>query len=85
MRALETAWDGVAVRPSAGFTRAFIYPQRGLHAVDGLITGFHDPVRRPTWRSSTPSRPQVVREAYAEAVRHRYLWHEFGDSHLLMT
>ncbi|MEE8232662.1 MAG: S-adenosylmethionine:tRNA ribosyltransferase-isomerase [Thermoplasmata archaeon] len=85
VRALETAWDGEAVRPSAGFTRAFIYPQRGLHAVDGLITGFHDPVTTHLAILHTLAGPQVVREAYEEAVRHRYLWHEFGDSHLLLT
>ena len=25
-----------------------------------------------------------IRDAYAEAVREGYLWHEFGDSHLLL-
>jgi S-adenosylmethionine:tRNA ribosyltransferase-isomerase len=24
-----------------------------------------------------------VKKAYSEAIRNRYLWHEFGDSHLL--
>jgi S-adenosylmethionine:tRNA ribosyltransferase-isomerase len=24
-----------------------------------------------------------VKSAYAEAIEHRYLWHEFGDSHLI--
>jgi S-adenosylmethionine:tRNA-ribosyltransferase-isomerase (queuine synthetase) len=24
-----------------------------------------------------------VKEAYQEAIKHRYLWHEFGDSHLI--
>lgn len=85
VRALETAWDGNAVRPSAGFTRAFIHPQRGLHAVDGLLTGFHDPVTTHLAILHALAGPEVVREAYTEAVRHRYLWHEFGDSHLLLT
>ena len=26
----------------------------------------------------------LIREAYAEAVREGYLWHEFGDSHLIL-
>ena len=28
---------------------------------------------------------EMVREGYAEAVREGYLWHEFGDSHLLLS
>ena len=26
-----------------------------------------------------------LQHAYAEAVRHGYLWHEFGDSHLILA
>ena len=27
---------------------------------------------------------EMVRSAYAEAVQNGYLWHEFGDSNLLL-
>ncbi|WP_254545353.1 S-adenosylmethionine:tRNA ribosyltransferase-isomerase [Halomarina pelagica] len=43
VRALETAWRGGAVRPARGFARTFVTPERGVSAVDGLLTGFHDP------------------------------------------
>ena len=26
----------------------------------------------------------LIRDAYAQAVAHGYLWHEFGDSHLIL-
>jgi S-adenosylmethionine:tRNA ribosyltransferase-isomerase len=29
--------------------------------------------------------PDLIRSAYAEAVREGYLWHEFGDSHLILA
>ncbi|MDX1534428.1 MAG: S-adenosylmethionine:tRNA ribosyltransferase-isomerase, partial [Thermoplasmata archaeon] len=85
VRALETAWDGRSVRPSSGFTQAFIHPGRGMHVVDGLITGFHDPVTTHLAILYALAGPETIREAYREAVRRRYLWHEFGDSHLLLT
>ncbi len=44
VRALEAAArsDG-AVHAGAGWTDVVITPERGLHAVDGLITGWHEP------------------------------------------
>jgi hypothetical protein len=28
--------------------------------------------------------PERIRSAYEEAIREKYLWHEFGDSHLIL-
>ena len=84
VRALETAWDGCAVRPAQGFTRIFIHPGRGVQTVDGLISGFHDPLASHLAMLYAVSGEAMVRSAYGEAVRQRYLWHEFGDSHLLL-
>ncbi len=45
VRALESAWDesrGEA-RAARGFTRHYVHPGRAVKAVDGLISGFHDP------------------------------------------
>ncbi len=84
VRALETAWDGCAVRPQQGFTRIFIHPGRGVRTVDGLISGFHDPLASHLAMLYAVAGEAMVRSAYGEAVRQRYLWHEFGDSHLLL-
>lgn len=85
VRALEAAWDGHQVRASAGFTRAYIHPRRGVHTVDGLITGLHDPVTSHLAMLYAIAGQAMIRESYAEAVRAGYLWHEFGDSHLILT
>lgn len=84
VRALETAWDGCAMRPAQGFTRIFIHPDRGVQTVDGLISGFHDPLASHLAMLYAVVGEESVRSAYAVAVRQRYLWHEFGDSHLLL-
>jgi S-adenosylmethionine:tRNA ribosyltransferase-isomerase len=85
VRALESAWDDGRVRAVSGFTRAYIHPGRGIHTVDGLITGLHDPVTSHLAMLYAIAGQERIRSAYAEAVREDYLWHEFGDSHLILT
>jgi S-adenosylmethionine:tRNA ribosyltransferase-isomerase len=84
VRALESAWDGERVRPAAGFTRLLIHPGRPVQSVDGLITGLHDPLASHLAMLYAIAPRDLVREGYAEAVREGYLWHEFGDSHLIL-
>lgn len=85
VRALESAWDGTQVRPETGFTRLYVHPGRGVYTVDGLITGLHDPVTSHLAMLYTIASPDLIRSAYEEAVREGYLWHEFGDSHLILA
>lgn len=84
-RALESAWDGAQVRPARGFTRCYIHPRRGVHTVDGLLSGFHDPYASHLAMLYAIGGKALVQDAYAEAVEQGYFWHEFGDSHLILT
>ena len=84
VRALESAWDGERVRPAAGFTRLLIHPGRPVQSVDGLVTGLHDPLASHLALLYALAPKELVRAGYEESVREGYLWHEFGDSHLLM-
>lgn len=85
VRGLESAWDGQRIQPRKGFTGAYIHPARGSRTVDGLITGLHDPKASHLAMLYAVAGQPMIRSAYAEAVRERYLWHEFGDSHLILT
>jgi S-adenosylmethionine:tRNA ribosyltransferase-isomerase len=85
VRALETAWNGASVRPMRGFTRLYVHPARGVHVVDGLITGLHDPVTSHLAMLYAIGGQATVRDAYDEAVAEGYLWHEFGDRHLILA
>lgn len=85
VRALESAWDGAQVQPRSGFTRLYIQPETGVHVVNGLITGLHDPVTSHLAMLYAIAGQDMIRSAYAEAVRESYLWHEFGDSHLILA
>jgi S-adenosylmethionine:tRNA ribosyltransferase-isomerase len=85
VRALETVVDdrGV-VHPGSGWTDVVVTPERGVRAVDGLLTGWHEPeASHLLMLEAVAGRPALER-AYTEARAHNYLWHEFGDSHLLL-
>jgi S-adenosylmethionine:tRNA ribosyltransferase-isomerase len=84
VRALESAWDGQAVRAMQGFTRLYVHPARGVRTVDGLITGLHDTGATHLAMLYAVAGQPLIRAAYAEAIRAGYLWHEFGDSHLIL-
>jgi S-adenosylmethionine:tRNA ribosyltransferase-isomerase len=83
VRALESAWDGQHVRAATGFTRLFVHPARGTNTVDGLITELYDPRATHLAILHAIAGESLISGAYEEAVREGYLWHEFGDSHLI--
>ncbi|MDF6021918.1 S-adenosylmethionine:tRNA ribosyltransferase-isomerase [Streptomyces sp. JH34] len=85
VRALESAAgeDGV-VRAAAGWTDLVVTPQRGVKVVDGLLTGLHEPEASHLLMLEAVAGREALRLGYAEALGHRYLWHEFGDAHLLL-
>ena len=84
VRALESAWNGEQVEPASGFTRLYIHPGRGVNVVDGLLTGFHDPMASHLAMLYALAGEEMIRSAYTEAVKSGYLRHEFGDSNLIL-
>ncbi|MFF1697529.1 S-adenosylmethionine:tRNA ribosyltransferase-isomerase [Streptomyces sp. NPDC058257] len=85
VRAVESAAgsDGV-VRAAAGRTELVVTPERGVRAVDGLLTGLHEPGASHLLMLEAIAGRAAVGRGYTEAVRRLYLWHEFGDVHLLL-
>jgi S-adenosylmethionine:tRNA ribosyltransferase-isomerase len=85
VRALETvaAPDGT-VEPGAGWTNLVVTPERGLRTVDGMITGWHEPLASHLQILEALAGEAFVERCYDSAVEQHYLWHEFGDSHLIL-
>ena len=85
VRALETVVDerGI-VHPGAGWTDVVVTPERGVRAVDGLLTGWHEPEASHLLMLEAVAGRPALELAYAAARMRGYLWHEFGDSHLLL-
>ena len=85
VRALETATDSHGVvHPASGWTELVVTPERGVHAVDGLVTGWHEPEATHLLMLEAIAGRPALELAYSEAHASGYLWHEFGDSHLLL-
>ena len=85
VRALETVArrDGT-VGPGSGWTDLMLSGSRPTRAVDGLVTGWHEPGSTHLALLEAVAGAAAVRAAYRSALEERYLWHEFGDSCLLL-
>ncbi|HEV2888627.1 MAG TPA: S-adenosylmethionine:tRNA ribosyltransferase-isomerase [Jatrophihabitans sp.] len=84
-RALESAAgpDGW-LSPARGWTELVIGPDHPARAVTGLITGLHNPDASHLLLVESVAGARLAQRAYDAAVEARYLWHEFGDSCLLL-
>lgn len=87
-RALESAveLDQGATRlvAKSGWTRRIISPADPPRVVDGLVTGWHDPEASHLMLVEAVAGAGLTRRAYTAASASGYLWHEFGDSCLLL-
>nr|WP_051744320.1 S-adenosylmethionine:tRNA ribosyltransferase-isomerase [Streptomyces yerevanensis] len=85
VRSVESAAgpDGV-VRAAEGWTDLVVTPERGVRVVDGLLTGLHEPEASHLLMLEAIAGPAAIRRSYDEALHGRYLWHEFGDMHLVL-
>jgi S-adenosylmethionine:tRNA ribosyltransferase-isomerase len=84
-RALETAADHEGrLRATAGWTDLVLGPDRPARVVTGLITGWHTPGASHLQLLEAVAGRELVELAYQEAIKAEYLWHEFGDSCLLL-
>lgn len=84
-RALETVTNSRGkVEAGEGWTDLVITADRGLDVVDGMLTGFHEPRASHLAMLYALAGRAHVDHAYAAAVRRKYLWHEFGDVHLIL-
>ncbi len=86
VRALESA-AGPAGRLAArkGWTSLVVTPDRGLLAVDGVITGWHEPEASHLQMLEAFAGADLLARSYEQALASGYLWHEFGDSHLILA
>jgi S-adenosylmethionine:tRNA ribosyltransferase-isomerase len=96
VRALETVTDRDGVtHPGEGWTDLYITPERGVHSVNAMLTGLHEPrsthlsmlealTRRASLCPLATEGRAHLETAYSEALDKGYLWHEFGDLHLIL-
>ncbi len=83
-RALETDADPCRAHAGDGWTELVITPERGLHVVDGIISGWHEPEASHLLLMEAVAGRELLEASYDEAIEGRYRWHEFGDCHLVL-
>jgi S-adenosylmethionine:tRNA ribosyltransferase-isomerase len=85
VRALETvAEEDGTVRAGEGWTNLVVTPERGLRTVDALVTGWHEPEASHLDLLRAAAGEELLARSYDAAIERGYLWHEFGDSHLVV-
>jgi S-adenosylmethionine:tRNA ribosyltransferase-isomerase len=85
VRALETvaAADG-SLSEGQGWTSLAVTPERGLRAIDGLLTGWHESASSHLELLEAAAGAELLERSYRAALEHGYRWHEFGDLHLIL-
>jgi S-adenosylmethionine:tRNA ribosyltransferase-isomerase len=85
VRALETvvAGDGT-VSEGQGWTSLVVTTERGLRAIDGLLTGWHEGESSHFELLEAAAGAELLERSYRAALEHGYRWHEFGDLHLIL-
>ena len=59
-------------------------PSAACEAVDGLLTGWHEPEASHLQMLEAVAGRRALELAYAAALAAGYRWHEFGDVHLIL-
>ena len=88
VRTLETAArqakGDMAVASWSGETDIFLQPPHDFLAVDALITNFHFPRTTLLLLVQALGGTDLVRRAYAEAIREEYRFYSYGDAMLIV-
>jgi S-adenosylmethionine:tRNA ribosyltransferase-isomerase len=88
-RVLETAALGApdepsVIRPFSGETAMYLRPGHVFRGLDALLTNFHLPRSSLIVLVSAFAGIELIRAAYAEAVRERYRFYSYGDAMLIL-
>ena len=75
---------GTSVSARAGWTTHVVTPETGVRVVDGLLTGLHEPRSSHLRMLAAFHQEDLLERCYDEALAQGYLWHEFGDVHLML-
>ncbi|HEX4081548.1 MAG TPA: S-adenosylmethionine:tRNA ribosyltransferase-isomerase, partial [Acidimicrobiales bacterium] len=76
--------DQGLVQPSTGWTDTVVTPDRRIRSLDGLLTGWHEPQASHLAMLEAVAGRKLLEDSYAAALDKGYLWHEFGDVHLVL-
>jgi S-adenosylmethionine:tRNA ribosyltransferase-isomerase len=85
VRALESSKGPDDLAQSRdGWTDLIVSPEHGVQLVDGMVTGWHEPVSSHLLMLEALLGRELLVDSYNAALVQGYRWHEFGDAHLIL-
>jgi S-adenosylmethionine:tRNA ribosyltransferase-isomerase len=85
VRALESVVDEHGrVHPGEGWTETVVTPAHPVRSIDGFLTGWHEPEASHLAMLEAIAGLPLLEDSYRAALAEGYLWHEFGDVHLIL-
>jgi len=75
---------GATIRPFSGETALYLRPGHAFLGFDALVTNFHLPRSSLLVLVSAFAGVDLIRRAYAEAVREEYRFYSYGDAMLIL-
>jgi S-adenosylmethionine:tRNA ribosyltransferase-isomerase len=84
VRTLESAWKDGSLLRGQNRTKLFIKPGYRFEAIDGMLTNFHTPGSTLLVLVSAFAGKELIREAYAEAIKRKYRFFSYGDAMLIL-
>ena len=85
VRALESSAVGPGlVLPSSGLTNLVVDVAYAPRVTTGLLTSWHEPMASHLAMVEAFAGPRLLEDSYRAALEAGYLWHEFGDSHMIL-
>jgi len=84
MRTIESAVSANnLLKELEGWTNKFIYPPFDFTIADSMVTNFHLPKSSLFIMVSAFGGKELMREAYAEAIKKKYRFYSYGDAMLI--
>lgn len=85
MRALESSVSsGATLNPYSGWTNKFIFPPYDFSIANCMVTNFHTPKSTLLMMISAFAGHDLIKEAYAEAIKEKYRFYSYGDAMLII-
>jgi len=85
MRSMESSVSANSrLKPYEGWTNKFIFPPYEFSIANCMITNFHTPKSTLMMMTSAFAGHDLLKEAYAEAIKMNYQFYSYGDAMLII-
>ncbi len=85
MRSIESAVSATDnLKPVEGWTNKFVFPPYEFRIANSMVTNFHLPKSSLVIMTCAFGGSELIKEAYAEAIKEKYRFFTYGDAMLII-